>query len=77
MRILLSNDDGIRAHGFTVLENIAAALSDDVWVAAPETEQSGAGHSLTLVRPLRVRHINPRRLAIDGTPTDCVLLALK
>ena len=76
MRILLSNDDGIRAHGFTVLENIAAALSDDVWVAAPETEQSGAGHSLTLVRPLRVRHINQRRLAIDGTPTDCVLLAL-
>ena len=76
MRILLSNDDGIGAHGFTVLEKIAAALSDDVWVAAPETEQSGAGHSLTLVRPLRVRHINERRLAIDGTPTDCVLLAL-
>ncbi len=76
MRILLSNDDGIGAHGFKVLENIAAALSDDVWVAAPETEQSGAGHSLTLVRPLRVRHINQRRLAIDGTPTDCVMLAL-
>jgi 5'-nucleotidase len=76
MRILLSNDDGIDAHGFKVLENIAAALSDDVWVAAPETEQSGAGHSLTLVRPLRVRHINERRLAIDGTPTDCVMLAL-
>ena len=76
MRILLSNDDGIRAAGFAVLERIAAALSDDVWVVAPETEQSGAGHSLTLARPLRVRHINERRMAVDGTPTDCVMLAL-
>ena len=76
MRILLSNDDGIRATGFAVLERIAAALSDDVWVSAPESEQSGTGHSLTLVRPLRARRIDERRMAIDGTPTDCVMLAL-
>lgn len=76
MRILISNDDGINAPGFAVLERIAASLSDDVWVVAPETEQSGAGHSLTLHRPLRVRHIDERRMAVDGTPTDCVLLAI-
>ena len=76
MRILISNDDGINAPGFAVLERIAASLSDDVWVIAPEIEQSGAGHSLTLHRPLRVRPIGERRMAVDGTPTDCVMLAL-
>ena len=76
MRILISNDDGINAPGFAVIERIAESLSDDVWVIAPETEQSGAGHSLTLHRPLRVRHIDDRRMAVDGTPTDCVMLAI-
>lgn len=76
MRILVSNDDGIHAPGLEVLERIAAKLSKDVWVAAPETEQSGAGHSLTLSLPVRVRKITPRRFAISGTPTDSVLLAL-
>ncbi|MEX2650334.1 MAG: 5'/3'-nucleotidase SurE [Alphaproteobacteria bacterium] len=76
MRILLSNDDGIGAPGFRALLTIARRLSKDVWVCAPETEQSGASHSLTLHRPLRVRTINRRRYVIDGTPTDCVLLAL-
>ena len=76
MRILVSNDDGIRARGLKVLEDIAKELSDDVWVVAPETEQSGAGHSLTLHRPLRVRRISERRLVVDGTPTDCVMLAI-
>ncbi len=76
MRILVSNDDGIHAPGLKSIEKIAAELSDDVWVAAPETEQSGAGHSLTLHRPLRVRQISERRFAIDGTPTDCVMLAI-
>ncbi|MCB9957844.1 MAG: 5'/3'-nucleotidase SurE [Rhodospirillaceae bacterium] len=75
-RVLLSNDDGIHAPGFKVLEEIAAGLSDDVWVSAPETEQSGASHSLTLHRPLRIREIEPRRFMVDGTPTDCVLLAV-
>ena len=54
MRILVTNDDGIHAPGLKVMESIARALSDDVWVVAPSEEQSGAGHSLTLSRPVRV-----------------------
>lgn len=77
MRILLSNDDGIHAPGLKALEKIARALSDDVWVVAPETEQSGASHSLTLTSPLRIREVSARRFAIQGTPTDCVMLALR
>ena len=75
-RILLSNDDGINAPGLAVLEKAARALSKDIWVVAPETEQSGASHSLTLHRPLRIRKDGPRRFAVDGTPTDSVLLAI-
>ncbi|MDE3015334.1 MAG: 5'/3'-nucleotidase SurE [Pseudomonadota bacterium] len=77
MRILVTNDDGIHAPGLKVLENIARALSKDVWVVAPEVEQSGASHSLTLHLPVRARKIAPRRFAVSGTPTDCVLLGLK
>jgi 5'-nucleotidase len=76
-RILLSNDDGINAPGLKVLERVARALCKEVWIGAPEEEQSGASHSLTLRRPLRIRELEPRRFAIDGTPTDCVLLAVK
>ncbi|HAK63978.1 MAG TPA: 5'/3'-nucleotidase SurE [Alphaproteobacteria bacterium] len=75
-RILLSNDDGINAPGLKCLERIAREISDDVWVVAPETEQSGASHSLTLHTPLRLRRINPRKYAVMGTPTDCVVLAV-
>lgn len=75
-RILVTNDDGINAPGLKVLEHIARALSRDVWVVAPEAEQSGAAHSLTLRRPLQVRKLSNRRFAIDGTPADCVLLAI-
>ena len=76
MRILLTNDDGIGAEGLAVLERIAARLSDDVWVCAPEVEQSGAGRALTLSMPVRVRRLTERRFAVSGTPTDCVMLAL-
>ncbi len=76
-RILVTNDDGIQAPGLKVLEKIARQLSKDVWVVAPEVEQSGAGHSLTLRRPLRMRRLAAKRFAVDGTPTDSVLLALK
>ena len=76
-RILITNDDGIQAPGLKVLEKIARQLSKDVWVCAPEVEQSGAGHSLTLRRPLRMRRLAAKRFAVDGTPTDSVLLALK
>ncbi|ACI98458.1 5'/3'-nucleotidase SurE [Rhodospirillum centenum] len=75
-RILVTNDDGINAPGLQVLERIARGLSDDVWVVAPELEQSGASHSLTMHRPLRLRQVAERRHSVDGTPTDCVLLAL-
>src|SRR3546814_14534693 len=71
-RILLANDDGIRAPGLKVLERIARSLSTDVWVFAPETEQSGAGHSLSLHRPIRCIPAGRRRLAVEGSPTDCV-----
>ena len=76
MRILVTNDDGIHAPGLKVAENIARALSDDVWIVAPETEQSGASHSLTLSTPLRMRRIDEKRFAISGTPTDCVMMAV-
>ncbi|HKD48713.1 MAG TPA: 5'/3'-nucleotidase SurE [Rhizomicrobium sp.] len=75
MRILVTNDDGIHAPGLAVAEKIARALSDDVWVFAPEMEQSGASHSLTLTIPLRLRVIAERRYAVTGTPTDCVMMA--
>ena len=76
MRILVTNDDGIHAPGLAVAEALAATFSDDVWVVAPADEQSGAGHSLTLTRPLRIRRQGERRFAVSGTPTDCVMLAL-
>ena len=75
-RILISNDDSIHAEGIKVLERIARTLTDDVWVCAPETEQSGASHSLTLHRPLRTRKYDDRHYSVDGTPTDCVMLAM-
>ena len=75
-RILLSNDDGIGARGLAVLEGIARGLSNDVWVVAPATEQSGAGHSLTLHEPLRPIEVGPHRFTVSGTPTDCVMVAI-
>ena len=74
-RILVTNDDGIFAPGLKVLERIAKSLSKDVWVIAPESEQSAASHSLTLRRPLRTRKHGRRRFSVDGTPTDCVVVA--
>ncbi|NRG18864.1 5'/3'-nucleotidase SurE [Rhizobiales bacterium] len=77
MRILLTNDDGINAEGFEALRAIAGELSDDVWCVAPETDQSGTAHSLTLHDPLRVRKIDERRFAVRGTPTDCVIMGVR
>jgi 5'-nucleotidase len=76
-RVLIANDDGINAPGLKILERAAKALFKEVWVVAPETEQSATSHSLTLRRPLRIRRISARRFAIDGTPTDCVLLGVR
>ncbi len=77
MRILLTNDDGIEAPGLDVLETIAREISDDVWIVAPETDQSGAAHSLTLAEPLRMRELAERRYAVKGTPTDCMIMAVR
>lgn len=77
MRILCTNDDGIHATGLAVLEKIAHAFTDDVWVIAPEAEQSGASRALTLSAPVRVRKAGPKRFAVSGTPTDCVLLGVE
>ncbi|WP_022674151.1 5'/3'-nucleotidase SurE [Novosphingopyxis baekryungensis] len=76
MRILLTNDDGIHAPGLKILEEIAAELSDDIWIVAPSEEQSGAGHSLTLTRPVRLRQHGERRFSVSGTPTDSVMMGL-
>ena len=75
MIILVSNDDGIRAAGIRALEAALAPLGD-VWVVAPDREQSAASHSLSLHRPLRVESIDERHFAIDGTPTDAVNLGI-
>jgi 5'-nucleotidase len=75
MIILVSNDDGIRSDGIQALASAVERLGE-VWVVAPDREQSAAGHSLTLQRPLRVEEIAPRQFAVDGTPTDCVNLAV-
>jgi len=77
MRILLTNDDGIHAPGLEVLEAIARELSNDVWVCAPAEENSGAGHSLTLHLPVRLREHGKQRFSVTGTPTDAVNLALR
>jgi 5'-nucleotidase len=77
MRILLTNDDGVHAPGLTVLEEIARQFSDDIWICAPSEEQSGAGHSLTLTRPVRLNKLGERRFAVTGTPTDSVMMALR
>ena len=76
MRILLTNDDGVNAPGLKVLEAIARKFSDDIWIVAPMEEQSGAGHSLTLSRPLRVREHGPQHYSVSGTPTDAVMMAI-
>lgn len=76
MRILLTNDDGVNATGLKVLEKIAREFSDDIWVVAPTEEQSGAGHSLTLTQPVRLRKLGERRFCVTGTPTDAVMMAI-
>lgn len=76
MRILCSNDDGIHARGLESLIKIARDLSDDVWVVAPQEEQSGAARALTLAHPLRIRKYEERRFSVTGTPSDAVLMGI-
>ncbi len=77
MRILITNDDGIHAPGLATCEKIARGLSKDVWIVAPETDQSGVSHSLSLNDPLRMREVGERHYAIKGTPTDCVIMGVR
>lgn len=77
MRVLITNDDGIHAKGLEILKAIALGLSPDVWTVAPETNQSGTSHSMTLHSPLRLRKIDDRTYAVAGTPTDCVIMAVR
>src|SRR5260221_4600857 len=77
MRILCTNDDGIHAPGLKIVEEIARALSDDVWVVAPELDQSGVSYSLSLNDPLRLREVGPRHFAVRGTPTDFVIMGVR
>jgi 5'-nucleotidase len=75
VRILITNDDGIHSEGIRALEDVLKPIGD-VYVVAPESEMSGASHSLTLARPLRIRWIDERHWTVDGTPTDCVTFAI-
>ncbi len=75
-RILITNDDGARGEGLRVLEQVASELSDDVWVVAPEFDQSGTSHSISLHEPLRLYSLDERHHNVRGTPSDCVMLAV-
>lgn len=77
MRILLSNDDGIGAPGIVILEELAKKIADEVFVVAPESNMSGAGHSLTLKIPLRLKAHSERHFSVNGTPTDSVVMAIR
>jgi 5'/3'-nucleotidase len=77
MRILITNDDGIHSPGLDACEAIARELSDEIWIVAPETDQSGVSHSLSLNDPLRLREVAERHFAVKGTPTDCVIMGAR
>jgi 5'-nucleotidase len=77
VKILLTNDDGVHAPGLEVLEAIARQFSDDIWICAPDEEQSGMGHALTLTRPIRLRRHGDRRFSVTGTPTDAVTMGMR
>jgi 5'-nucleotidase len=76
-RLLLTNDDGIDAPGLRALEAVARELADDVWIVAPDHDQSGTSHSLSLHSPLRVAVKGERRFSVSGTPGDCVIMAVR
>ncbi|EKZ97777.1 5'/3'-nucleotidase SurE [Cupriavidus metallidurans] len=76
-RVLLTNDDGIDAPGLAVLAEVAATIAREVWIVAPEHDQSGTSHSISLHDPLRITEHGPRRFGISGTPGDCVVMAVR
>ena len=76
MRILITNDDGVHAKGISVLKKIASKLSDDIWVCAPEAEQSASSRSVSLHNPVRIKQYGEKTFSVSGTPTDSVIIAL-
>ena len=76
-RVLIVNDDGIHAPGIQLLERLVRQRCDDVWVVAPDEEKSGASPSISMHNPIRQRLLDERHVAIKGSPTDCVLMALQ
>jgi 5'-nucleotidase len=76
-RVLLTNDDGIHAPGMAILEKVASLIAHEVWVVAPEHDQSGVSHAISLHDPLRVSCQGERRFGVRGTPGDCVILAAR
>ena len=76
-RILITNDDGIDAPGLLALEEVAGELADEVWIVAPDHDQSGISHALSIHHPLRVTKRGERRFSVSGTPADCVAMALQ
>ena len=76
MRILITNDDGVHAKGISVLKKIASVLSDDIWICAPETEQSASSRSVSLHNPVRIKQYGEKTFSVSGTPTDSVIIAL-
>ncbi|MDR3187551.1 MAG: 5'/3'-nucleotidase SurE [Holosporaceae bacterium] len=77
LRVLVTNDDGIDSSGIKALERIANSITPDVWVVAPQTQQSGKGCSITFDNILRVHELSPRKFSVSGTPTDCIFIALE
>ncbi|MGE0626329.1 MAG: 5'/3'-nucleotidase SurE [Hyphomicrobiaceae bacterium] len=76
MLILITNDDGIDSPGLAMLREIGKALGGEVWTSAPEMNHSGAGHSLSLHEPVRIREVGERQFAVRGTPTDSVIMGV-
>ncbi|MBI1215399.1 MAG: 5'/3'-nucleotidase SurE [Alphaproteobacteria bacterium] len=76
-RILISNDDSLHAEGIKVLEEILREITPNIWVVAPENQQSAAGHSLTIYSPLRLKKYDENHYSVYGTPTDSVLVGVK
>jgi 5'-nucleotidase len=73
-RILITNDDGIDAPGLAVCEQIGSELAREIWVVAPEHDQSGVSHAVSLHHPIRVSELGQRRYGITGTPGDCAVM---
>ena len=76
-RVLLTNDDGFDAPGLRILTEVAEELAEEVWIVAPNYDQSGTSHSLSLHSPLRVSQKEERRFSVSGTPGDCVVMAVR